>query len=170
MKKLIFGFLFLSGFWSCTDPEPEVYSGQKLDYELFKSSDFDYSGQLSVQELIDGSLELTIMLKGASSASATTYPAHLHFGTYDQADTPIAAILNAIPSKELKSVTILDKLSDGNKLDFDAFKNFNGHVKVHLAADGPDYGVILVAGNVGNTNLDESEFDRNKIAVCGKSF
>jgi hypothetical protein len=170
MKKIIFGLLFLSGIWSCTDPEPEVYSGQKLDFELFKSSDFDYSGQLSVQELKDGSLEFTLLLTGPSSASSTVYPAHLHFGTYDQADTPIAAILNSIPSKELKSVTILNQLSDGNKLDFDAIRNFNGHVKVHLAADGPDYGVILVAGNVGNTKLDQSEFDRNKIAVCGKSF
>jgi hypothetical protein len=170
MKKLIFGLLFLSGIWSCTDSEPEVYSGQRLDFELFKSSDFDYSGQLSVQELIDGSLEFNIILSGASSASSMSYPAHLHFGSYDQANTPIAAILNSIPSKELKSVTILNQLSDGNKLDFDAMRNFNGHVKVHLAADGPDYGVILVAGNVGNTKLDQSEFDRNKIAVCGKSF
>ncbi len=170
MKKLIFGLLFLSGVWSCTDPEPEVYSGQRLDFELFKSSDFDYSGQLSVQELIDGSLEFNIILSGASSASSMSYPAHLHFGSYDQANTPIAAILNSIPSKELKSVTILNQLSDGNKLDFDAMRNFKGHVKVHLAADGPDYGVILVAGNVGNTKLDQSEFDRNKIAVCGKSF
>lgn len=170
MKKIIFGSLIFFGFWSCTDPRPEIYSGQKLEYELFKSSDFNYSGKLIVKELIDKSLEFNIVLTGASSSSLVQYPAHLHFGGYDQAEAPIAAILNTISSRDLKSVTILSQISDGNKLDFEAIRNFNGHVKVHLAADGPDYGVILVSGNVGNAVLDQSQFDISKIAVCGKNF
>lgn len=170
MKNLIFGLLLFSVFGSCTDSDPEIYAGQRLDFDLFKSSDFEYTGTLTVQELTDKSLEFTLLLQGVSSTSLVEYPAHLHFGGYDQVDAPIAAILNSVPAKGLKSVTILDQISNGNKLDFDAIRNFNGHIKVHLAADGPDYEVILVAGNIGSVVLDQSEFDRGKIAVCGKSF
>lgn len=170
MKKNIFRLVLFFGFWSCADPESEIYSGQKLEYDLFKSSDFNYSGKITVNELIDKSLEFKIVLSGASSTSLEEYPAHLHFGGYDQEEAPIAAILNPISSKDLKSVTILNQISDGTIVDFDAIRNFKGHVKVHLAADGPDYGVILVAGNVGNTVFAQSQFDRSKVAVCGKSF
>lgn len=49
-------------------------------------------------------------------------------------------------------------------------KAFDGHVKVHLANDGPDYGEILVAGNIGRNFSAEQGFDPGKIAVCGKSY
>lgn len=170
MKKLIFGLIISLGIWSCSEPEPDMYSGQKLEFELFKSSDFNYSGNLTVNELTSGDLEFIIQLDGAKSLDEYEFPAHLHFGGYDEAEAPIAYLLNSISSKDLKSVTVLSQLPDGTTLDFEAMRAFDGHVKVHLANDGPDYGVILVAGNVGGNLSSEAIFDPSKIAICGKDY
>lgn len=158
-----------AGLWSCSDPEPDVYTGEKLEFELFKSSDFDFNGTLTVQELRTGDVEFTIQLEGARSSNIS-YPAHLHFGGYDRADAPIAQLLTPVSGADLKSVTVLNTLSDGSKVTFDQMKTFSGHVKIHLANEGPDYDVILVAGNVGANFNPELGFDPSKMAVCGKSF
>lgn len=170
MKKLIFGLIIVMGLWSCTSQEPDQYTGQSLEFELFKSSEFDYKGTLLVQELTSGDLEFVIQLEGARSSSSISFPSHLHFGGYDQAEAPIAQLLTPVSGNDLKSVTVLNLLSDGSKLTFDKMKNFDGHVKIHLANDGPDYSVILVAGNVGANFNAESVFDPSKITVCGKNF
>lgn len=65
MKKLIFGLIISFGFWSCAEQEPDTYSGQKLEFQLFKSSDFKYPGNLTVNELTSGDLEFIIQLDGA---------------------------------------------------------------------------------------------------------
>lgn len=109
-------------------------------------------------------------MDGAKSSDGYVFPAHLHFVGYDAANAPIAYLLNSISAKDMKSVTVLGQLSDGTKLDFEVMKAFDGHVKVHLANDGPDYGLILVAGNIGGNFSSEASFDSSKIAVCGKSY
>jgi hypothetical protein len=169
MKKLLLGLLITVGLWSCSDSEPDIYTGEKIEFELFKSSDFDFNGTLLVQEMTTGDVEFTIQLEGAKSSNIS-YPAHLHFGSYDQADAPIAQLLTPISGADLKSVTILNTLSDGSKVSFDQMKSFNGHVKIHLANEGPDYDVILVAGNVGANFNPELGFDPTKMAVCGNGF
>ncbi len=169
MKKLLLGLLVTVGLWSCSDSEPDLYTGEKIEFELFKSSDFDFNGTLLVQELTSGGLEFTIQLEGAKSGNIS-YPAHLHFGSYDQADAPIAQLLTPVSGADLKSVTVVNTLSDGSKVSFDQMKNFDGHVKIHLANEGPDYEVILVAGNVGANFNPELGFDPSKMAVCGKDF
>lgn len=169
MKKLILGLLITVGIWSCSEQEPDNYTGEKIEFELFKSSDFDFNGTLLVQELMTGEVELTIQLEGAKSGNIS-YPAHLHFGSYDQADAPIAQLLSPVSGSDLKSITVLNTLSDGSKASFDQMKNFDGHVKIHLANEGPDYDVILVAGNVGTNFNPELGFDPTKMAVCGKSY
>ncbi len=169
MKKLLLGISILVGLWSCSDQEPDVYTGEKIEFQLFKSSDFDFNGTLLIQELKTGGLEFTIQLEGAKSTNIF-FPAHLHFGSYDQADGSIAQLLTPVSGTDLKSVTVLNTLSDGSKVSFDQIKNFDGHVKIHLANEGPDYSVILVAGNIGANFNSELGFDASKIAVCGKSF
>lgn len=169
MKKLLLGLLISVGLWSCSEHEPDVYTGEKIEFELYKSSDFDFNGTLLVQELTTGNVEFTIQLEGAKSSNIS-YPAHLHFGSYDQADAPIAQLLTPVSGTDLKSVSILNTLSDGSKVSFDQMKSFDGHIKIHLANEGPDYGVILVAGNIGANFNAELGFDPSKIAVCGKSF
>lgn len=170
MRKLLFGLILFAGVFSCTKSSPGKYSGQSLEFELFKSSDFDYNGTLTVQELLNGQLELTLQLSGAQSDEALAFPAHLHFGSYDAIDAPIAAVLNAVPISSLQSTTLLDELSDGSTLDFDKMKLFDGHVKIHLAQDGPDYEVILVAGDVGRNFSADQAFDPSKMTICSPNF
>jgi hypothetical protein len=170
MKKLILALLITAGLGACSEEEPGLYTGQQLEFELFKSSEFNYNGTLTVKELRDGNLEFGIQLQGAKSSTGERFPAHLHFGSYDQADTPIAFLLNPIAASSLESITTLGQLSDGDRLTFDEMRSFDGHVKIHLANEGPDYEVILVAGNVGGNFNAELGFDPTKLAICGKSF
>ncbi|TDQ19191.1 hypothetical protein DFQ04_1008 [Algoriphagus boseongensis] len=167
MKKLFFIAIVLLGISSCSETEPDQYTGRELNFELFKSSDYDFTGTMNVKELVAGGLELTLRMNGVKANSDYSYPAHLHFGSYDQADAPIAFMLNPVSAKTLESNTILGKLSDGSQLDFEAMRMFDGHVKIHLANEGPDYQVILVAGNVG---ANPSAFNPDDLAICGKGF
>lgn len=170
MRKLILGIVILVSFCSCSESDPEVYTGQQLEYKLNKASDFDYTGTLTVRELADGNLELSVQLVGAKSTLSTTFPAHLHFGSYSDPDAPMALMLNPVSGADLQSKSILGALMNGKKLNFEEMKNFDGHVKVHLASEGPDYKVILVAGNIGS-NLDESlEFDASLMTICSPNF
>lgn len=167
MKKLFFIAIVLLGISSCSETEPDPYTGRELNFELFKSSDYDFTGTMIVKELAAGGLELTLRMNGIKANSDYSYPSHLHFGSYDQADAPIAFMLNSVSAKTLESRTILGKLSDGSQLDFEAMRMFDGHVKIHLANEGPDYQVILVAGNVG---ANPSAFNPEDLAICGKGF
>ncbi len=170
MRKLILALFLLASAWSCSESDPEVYTGEKLEYKLNKASEFDDSGTLTIRELTDGNLEMNIQLAGARSTSSTTFPAHLHFGNYTDPDAPMALMLNSVSGANLQSRTVLGELMNGNKLSFEEMKNFDGHVKVHLASEGPDYKVILVAGNIGS-NFDESlEFDASQMTVCSPDF
>lgn len=170
MRNIILSLLLLTSFASCNDGDPEVYTGQKLEYQLNKASDFNYSGILTIKELMDGNLEMTIQLIGEKSTSATSFPAHLHYGNYTDPEAPMAFMLNPVSGDDLQSKTILGSLMDGNMLSFEEMKAFDGHVKVHLASEGPDYKVILVAGDIGS-NLDESiEFDPSQMTICSPNF
>ena len=120
--------------------------------------------------MISGALEFNISLLGNNGDAGTTYPAHLHFGSYDSPDAVIAAMLTPINGSSLKSKTIVSNLSNNTVLDFESLKVFDGHLKVHLAGEGPDYQVILVSGNVGQSASSSANFDSSKIEVCGNSF
>ncbi|WP_425638421.1 hypothetical protein ACPUEN_03295 [Algoriphagus yeomjeoni] len=170
MRNVIIVLLVLICFGSCTESDQDLYTGQRLDFQLFKASDFNYSGTFSVRELIDGNLEATIQLVGERSSAATTFPAHLHHGDYTDPEAPMALMLTPVSGDDLQSKTVLGSLMDGTKLSFEDMKIFDGHVKVHLASEGPDYQVILVAGNVGS-NVDEvGGFDAGLITICSPDF
>jgi len=168
-KLLVILFLGIS-FFGCSENEPSSYTGNQLDFELLKSSDFEFSGNLEVKELVSGALEFNLSLTGPKGDAGINYPAHLHFGTYDSPEAVIAAMLNPVNGASLKSTTIVSNLSNNTVLDFESFKSFNGHIKVHLAAEGPDYKVILVSGNVGQVASNSSNFDSSKIEICGNNF
>ena len=167
MKKFFLVVLISLGVFACSETEPEKYTGQEMNFDLSKASDYDFSGRLTVKELAGGQLEFTLKLNGPQADSEYSYPAHLHFGSYDQEDAAIAYMLNPVSAKTLESVTLMGKLSDGTSLNFEGMRLFDGHVKVHLASEGPDYQVILVAGNVG---ANPAAFDPGNMAICGNSF
>jgi hypothetical protein len=139
-----------------------------MEVQLFQASTYSYTGKVEFKEVVGGGLELVLRLEGARSYSGDAYPAHLHFGSYNQADARIAQVLNPVASSNLESITHLGPLSDGRKLRFEDLASFDGHIKIHLANEGPDYSIILVAGNLGPKS--KAGFDPNQVAVCGKSF
>ncbi|EAZ82573.1 hypothetical protein [Algoriphagus machipongonensis] len=149
MKKLILGLVVATLFLGCMKTErPDRYT-RSIVYELQQTSEYEYTGELVVGELPSGELELVITLKGEKGSTAVNYPAHLHYEPYGNPDAAMAAMLNPVRASNLVSATILNELGNGTPINYDSFQNFNGHVKVHLASEGPDYEVILVAGNVG---------------------
>ncbi|MFT4855970.1 MAG: hypothetical protein ACI9UV_003026 [Algoriphagus sp.] len=170
MRKFLFVLSLALILVSCSETEPALYTGNQRSYELFKSSDFDFSGSVDVKELVAGGLEFAIVLSGPKGDASINYPTHLHFSSIDDSDAVIAAMINPVNSATLKSITVVKELSDGSNLSFESFKSFQGHIKVHLASDGPDYRIILVAGNVGRMSASSSSFDPSKVAVCGNSF
>lgn len=170
MRNIILGLLLLVSFGSCSENDPEVYTGEQLVYQLNKASEYEYTGTITIRELTDGNLELTLQMVGAKSTSSTTFPAHLHFGNYTDPEAPMAFMLNPVSGATLQSKTVLGSLMNGNKLSFEDMKTFDGHVKVHLASEGPDYKVILVAGDIG-LNVDETaEFDATLMTICSPNF
>ncbi len=168
MKRLLLLLTLSFGLGSCADSEDKYYTGRSLEVDLFQASTYAYQGKVEFKEVVGGSLELSIRLDGAKSNTEDTFPAHLHFGSYNQADAPIAQILNPVSSKKLASTSQLGTLSDGRNLKFDDLAAFDGHIKIHLANEGPEYSVILVAGNLGPKS--KAGFDPNKVAVCGKTY
>lgn len=165
-------FLLIFGLTSCSERivDPPDYTGRELKYDLFQGSEYEYTGKLTVREYPDKKIELAIKLTGnGTQSSSIEYPAHLHFGSYDNPDAPMAFMLNPVKSLTLSSQTRLEELTDGTTLDFESFQDFKGHVKVHLASEGPDYKVILVAGNVGALVEESSNFDAVQIATCSSS-
>lgn len=170
MKKLAVIFLIGILFVSCSKDKDNPYTRNELKYDLYQSSDFNYTGTLSVKELVGGELELSIELTGNKGDTDYFFPAHLHFGTYDDPNSPIAYLLNPIDIKTLKSVTVIGQLSSGTKLNFNDFKNFDGHVKIHLADSGPEYQVILSAGNIGINDNSPQAFKKENMSVCSPYY
>ena len=145
MKRLLLLLTLSIGLGSCSDPEDKYYTGRSLEVDLFQASTYAYKGKVEFKEVVGGSLELALRMDGAKSYTGDAFPANLHFGSYDQADAPIAQVLNPVSSNILESTTLLGPLSDGKNLKFDDLVVFDGHIKIHLANEGPDYSVILVA-------------------------
>jgi hypothetical protein len=169
MKVLPYLFLLAIVAVSCQSEE-EKYTANSITYDLFQSSDFNYQGVAEIRELINGEVEITVRLSGPSSDEAYYFPAHLHFDAYDTPDAEIAFLLNPVDIRSLESRTILGKLSNGTKLNFSAFKNFDGHLKIHLADEGPDYSVILATGNIGKNENSIESFSREQLSICVPSY
>jgi hypothetical protein len=170
MKKLAILILMSLVLFSCQKEEEEVALQNELTFALYKGSDFNYTGNVSVRELLNGDLELTLELAGEKDVLEYYFPAHLHFGAYDQIDSPIAYLLNPVDIRSLKSVTVLGNLSDGRKLSFEDFKSFDGHIKVHLADSGPEYLVILSVGNVGKNDNSPEAFKIDNMTMCSPYY
>ncbi len=166
MKKLIILLFILPFVFSCNKDKDDRYTRKSLEYNLFQGSDFNYDGKVVVREMINGNLEINIELRGNKSSEDYFFPTHLHFSSYDGPDSPIAFQLNPINNKDLKSSTVIGTLSNGQDLNFESFKNFDGHIKIHLAESGPDYEVILAVGNIGMNDNSKEAFQRESISLC----
>lgn len=169
MKYTFLIGILLLGFSSC-QPEENVINDAKSSYTLYQSSDFDYEGKATFQVLDNGEIELLVQLFGDKSNDAYFYTGHLHFGSFDQEDAPIAQVLNPIDSRTLMSRTVIGTLSDGSKPDVEALQDFDGHIKIHLADQGPDYNIILASGNIGRNDNSREAFNAQKLMLCSPYF
>ncbi|WP_291787815.1 hypothetical protein [Cecembia sp.] len=170
MKKL--GILFLFGIllFSCSEKEDNKYTMNEISYNLYQGSDFDYRGTVWIKELVGGDLEMTLRLDGPKSDETYFFPAHLHFGAYDNIDAPIAFLLNPIDIRSLESTTQLGALSNGQTLSFQDFQSFDGHIKIHLADSGPEYQIILSVGNIGRNDNSIESFNLDKMTLCSPYY
>lgn len=166
MKKLLTIILLTAVFFSCQKENDPVFTGNELEYRLYQSSAFNYSGTVHVKELIGGDLEFNISLEGEKGDTDYFFPAHLHLGKYDDPNAPVAYLLNPIGIRSLQSSTRLNQLANGQKLTFEDVKNLDGHIKIHLADSGPEYLVILSAGNIGKNDNSPEFFNKESVAVC----
>jgi hypothetical protein len=169
MKKIPFIVSLLLAIAGCQQEErlPEV---QAVTYPLYQSADYAFEGTATFEMKEDADVELLIQLDGVRSTDPYFYTAHLHFGSFDDADAAIAQVLSPIDSRTLQSRTPIGKLTNGSEIDFDALKNFDGHIKIHLADQGPDYDIILVSGNIGSNDTSLENFNTNKLALCSPSY
>ncbi|MGY6560339.1 MAG: hypothetical protein ACXIT9_13765 [Nitritalea sp.] len=142
-----------------------------MEYPLFQgNAPFAFDGTFTVRELEDGTLTLDLRMNGPKGDASVAFPAHLHFGSYNEVDADIAFLLTPVNSETLRSETVLGSLSNGKTLTFADFQNFDGHIKVHLADSGPEYEQILVAGNVGRNDTSPEAFDATAITVCSPYY
>lgn len=169
MKKIPFIVSLLLAFAGCQQEEklPEIAA---VTYPLYQSADYAFEGTATFELKEDANVELLIQLDGVRSMDPYFYTAHLHFGSFDEVDASIAQVLSPIDSRTLESRTQLGKLTDGKAIDFESLKNFDGHIKIHLADQGPDYDIILVSGNIGSNDTSLENFNSNKLALCSPSY
>lgn len=165
MKHVFLLISVLAFCFSCSQQEDQTYTNREARQALHAANSmYDYEGEVIFRELLSGEVEVTIAMKGNQGDEAYYFPAHLHFGAYDTPDAPMAAMLDPVDMRTLKSTTLISELSDGKEFRFDDLEQFDGHVKVHLAADGPDYNVILSVGNIGMNSSKGVIMDN--ITVC----
>lgn len=150
IMRYLFLLIFVILASACREEEDSAYTGRELEYDLDQvTPEYNYRGKILFKELQTGALEIHIELMGERAAGEHYFPAHLHYGKFELPHAPMAVLLNPVDIRTLKSVTVSDSLADGESFAFEDIQDFDGHVKVHLAEDGPDYHVILVAGNIG---------------------
>lgn len=166
MKQNLFWFVIVLFFVSCGEDGEAEFIGRQTEYLLSSANAaYHYEGTAVFKEMKAGGVEITVELSGERGDAAYYFPAHLHYGEYDRPEAPMAAMLSPVDIRTLKSVTTVEKLSSGETFRFDDLEDFDGHIKVHLADDGPDYHVILVAGNIGKNKATDALI-MNKIPLC----
>lgn len=143
--------------------QEEVFTGNKVVYNLQAGSSYAISGLLTLKEKTDGSTLINIELDGTEGD--VKHPVHLHMGDLGQADAAIAALLNPIEAKTGKSETILKHLADESALTYSELVQLSASIKIHLAEAGPGRDVILAGSNIG-TAANSNSTARLGIAVC----
>lgn len=146
-KMTIYGAMigFIIAFSSCDELTDSLYTDDGVSYPLSTvSTEYSYTGTALFREFTDGGLEVTVTLQGENSNNQYYFPVHLHQGAYEAGEAAaILAMLNPVDIRPLKSVTILQGYTMNDLRENEL------HIKVHLAEEGPEADVVLVAGNVG---------------------
>lgn len=154
---------------SCTEKAPfeEEFTGNEITYQLQQASEYNIEGAVTFKERFDGSAIIEIQLMGTEGD--VYFPAHLHYGDIFQPDAEMAAQLTPVYGVSGKSSTLINSLANEEQVTYEELLKMDGHIKVHLAADGYDYKTILAAGNIGSNGIEISKdtfSGRISIPVC----
>jgi hypothetical protein len=156
--------------WGCQSNEDvpaapdSSLTGNAVTYELSAASLWDIHGTATFYERKDGSTLVALKLEGMDDSNL--HPAHLHFGdiTVDKAE--IAVPLKSVDGATGTSNTIVRMLSDETPVTYEQLKNFDGCVKIHLAAEGDGANVILAGGNIGSAITKPDPLGRVQFGIC----
>lgn len=132
------------------DPGPQL-TGDSETYDVVAKLP-GISGTVTVAERDDGKVVVTIQLSGAQAG--TTHPAHIHANTAAEGG-PIILDLN--PVTDGRSETVVDALNDGTVLTYDALREVDGYVNVHLS--DTDLGTLVAQGDIGQNALTGDKVD-----------
>ncbi len=158
--------LLIASLLACNDGSSaadDEYTGRELVYDLFQTSEFPTSGNVTFRERTGGEIEVSVTLDGTEGD--IYHPVHLHFGDLDVPDAEIAFLLNDLLGETGTSSTLVSQLSDETIFTFDMIDKFDGSVKVHLGSTGEARDVVLAGGNIG-INKNISTTGRKKVSVC----
>lgn len=154
-------------FIGCSSEETPVneYTGNEISYSLFSGSEIGTAGAITFRERTDRSVDVIVTLDNSFQGD---YPVHLHYGDLSNPDAPQATLLADYNGDQNVSVTNISMLADETPFTFEKVNNFDGSVKIHLGRTGPDYDVIISAGNIGS-NASKG-FNLEGIANCSEDF
>ena len=167
MKKLLI-FILPVFFLACTSSEEtkDIYTGESVSYSLFSGSDVGSAGEVEFKERTDGSVDVIITLDQYNGRES--FPVHLHYGDLSNPDAPQATLLSNFSGEKGQSITNVKTLADESLFTIERARNFDGSIKIHLGDTGPDYDVIISAGNIGSN--ESKGFNLQGIAVCGEDI
>ncbi len=166
MKTLSFIIFSLLIIASCTKISESNNSAKTSMYAFsYTNQDYNISGKATFTEIDNNNLNLLIEV--SPTAEGLFHPTHLHFGKID-GEGKMALVLNPVDGKTGKSETVISKLGDDTLFNYDRLQSFDGHIKVHLGDDGPDYDIILAAVNIGNAAGTTAPEQAGDITVCQK--
>lgn len=146
---MLAGSFFLT---SCSDDDDGgggiTPTGDSKTYTLTSVSDHGISGDVTFNELTDGSTSVEISLTGTSAGN--THPAHIHFNSVAEGGD-IAVTLEPVDGATGKSTTIIVEADDLTTLSYEDLLQYDGHINVHLSPD--DMATIVAAGDIGSNEL-----------------
>ncbi|HZI24229.1 MAG TPA: hypothetical protein VFD46_04090 [Chryseolinea sp.] len=151
----------------CSDEDPqvdEVYTGNESTYPLESASEFDISGAATFKERVDGGTDVFIVLD--KTFDTGEFPVHLHFGDVTTDKAEIALLMLPVAGNNGTSKTTISSLSDESKVTFNDLKEFDGCLKIHLAATGEGRDIVLAAGNIGKAFTASATNGRVGMGVC----
>ncbi|ELR71580.1 hypothetical protein C900_02495 [Fulvivirga imtechensis AK7] len=153
---------------ACSDEqntrEDQEFTGREMVYDLLQASEFPIEGTVVFRERMDKSIQIEVRVSGTSGNAL--HPVHLHYGNLSIPDADLAAQLNDLSAEAGESITIVPRLLDESVFEYDYLRNFDGSVKIHLAASGEGSNVILAGGNIGIAAEKQPASGRINIAVC----
>ncbi len=147
--RILILFVLILTFTTCNDDDLSMseFAGNMMAYNLTpESSHYHGSGTVTFKERVDQGVTIEIAMDPTGSGGF--HPAHLHYGTFDNPDAEMAAMLNSVDATTGESSTTIYKLLDETKVTYADLIEFDGSIKIHLD-DGPNKKVVIAAVNIG---------------------